>query len=47
LLKELLTTLKGALSSSLSEVFLISFSVVVVAFIVNFFLKEIPLRTHH
>jgi hypothetical protein len=47
LLNELLRTLRSALSSSLSEVFLISFSVVVVAFIVNFFLKEIPLRTHH
>jgi len=47
LLKELLTTLKAALSSSLSEVFLISFSVVVVAFVKNFFLKEIPLRKHH
>ena len=47
LLKELLSTLKDALSSSLSEVFLISFSIVAVAFVVNFFLKEIPLRTHH
>lgn len=47
LLKELLSTLKDALSSSLSDVFLISFSVVTVAFLVNFFLKEIPLRTHH
>jgi EmrB/QacA subfamily drug resistance transporter len=47
LLKQLLATLKNALSSSLSEVFLISFSVVAVAFLVNFFLKEIPLRKHH
>jgi len=47
LLKELLATLKGALSTSLSEVFLISFSVVVFAFLVNFFLREIPLRKYH
>ena len=44
LLEQLLTSLKVALSDSLSEVFLISLLVVAVAWIATIFLKEIPLR---
>jgi len=47
MLNSLLATLRNALSSALSEVFFICFCVIVVAFLVNFFLKEIPLRKHH
>jgi len=43
---QLLATLRGALSSALSEVFLVALGVVGVAFIINLFLKEIPLRKH-
>lgn len=47
MLNSLLTTLRGALSSAMSAGFFICFCVIVVAFVVNFFLKEIPLRKHH
>jgi EmrB/QacA subfamily drug resistance transporter len=47
MLNSLLATLRNALSSALSEVFFICFCVIVVAFLVNFFLKEIPLRKYH
>ena len=43
---QLLATLRGALSSALSEVFLVALGVVAAAFVVNFFIKEIPLRKH-
>jgi MFS family permease len=43
---QLLATLRGALSSALSEVFLVALGVIGVAFLVNLFLKEIPLRKH-
>lgn len=43
---QLLATLRQALSSALSEVFLVSMGVVTVAFVINFFIKEIPLRKH-
>ncbi len=46
LFDQLMATLRGALSSALSEVFLVSMGVVAVAFVVNFFVKEIPLRKH-
>jgi hypothetical protein len=46
LFDQLLATLRGALSSALSEVFLVALGVVGVAFIINLFLKEIPLRKH-
>ncbi len=45
--EQVLLTLRQALSSGLSEVFLIGFGVVVIAFIVNFFLKEVPLSKQH
>jgi hypothetical protein len=40
-----LNSIKAALASSISEVFLISGIVVSVAFFAAWFLKEIPLRT--
>jgi hypothetical protein len=43
---QLMATLRQALSSALSEVFLVSMGVVAVAFVINFFIKEIPLRKH-
>lgn len=43
---QLMATLRQALSSALSEVFMVSMGVVAVAFVVNFFVKEIPLRKH-
>jgi len=43
---QLLATLRGALSSALSEVFLVALGVVAAAFIINLFIKEIPLRKH-
>ncbi len=41
---QLLQTLRQALSSSLSEVFIIALFIMIVAFLVNLFIKEIPLR---
>ena len=46
-LEQLLQTLREALSSALSYVFVIGFLIVIFAFVVNFFIKEIPLRRHH
>lgn len=47
LFNSLITTLREALSSALSDVFLVSLAVVSVAIVVAFFLKEIPLRKHN
>jgi EmrB/QacA subfamily drug resistance transporter len=47
LVQQVFDALRHALSSAIAEVFLIAMGVVVVAFIVNFFIKEIPLRTHY
>jgi hypothetical protein len=47
LFNDLVSTLRGALNSALSDVFLVSFAVIIVALIVSFFLKEIPLRKHN
>ena len=44
LFNNLVATLRQALTTALSDVFLISFVVVLVALIVSFFIKEIPLR---
>jgi hypothetical protein len=43
---QMMATLRQALSSALSDVFLVSMCVVAVAFVINFFVKEIPLRKH-
>ena len=47
LFNDLVSTLRGALNSALSDVFLVSFAVIIVALIVSFFLKEIPMRKHN
>ncbi len=46
LFEQLLSTLREALNSALTEVFFVAFCAIVVAFIINLFLKEIPLRKH-
>ena len=43
---QIMQGLRQALSSALSEVFLIATGTVVVALVISFFLKEIPLRKH-
>jgi len=47
LFDEVLESLKLALSSALGEIFFIGFIVIVVAWVANMFIKEIPLRKHH
>lgn len=42
-----LRTLREALNSGLTEVFVVAFVMVVLAFIANLFLREIPLRKQH
>jgi len=44
LFEQVLSALRQALESALAEVFLIASGILVIAFITNFFLKEIPLR---
>jgi EmrB/QacA subfamily drug resistance transporter len=44
---QVLTFLRQALNSSLTEVFSIIFFITILVFIINWFLKEIPLRTQH
>jgi len=46
-LDQLLHTLREALSSSLSYVFLIGMAIVILSFVINAFIKEIPLRDTH
>ena len=47
LFDQLLQALRLALNSALSQVFLIGLGVVLIALIINFFIKEIPLRRQH
>jgi len=47
LFEEVLQALRQALSSALSEVFLIGLFILIVAFIVNLLIREIPLRKQH
>jgi EmrB/QacA subfamily drug resistance transporter len=47
LLDRVMQGLREALSSSISQVFLYAFIAIVVAFIINLFLKEIPLQQHY
>ncbi|MCK4698601.1 MAG: MFS transporter, partial [Dehalococcoidia bacterium] len=46
LFEQLLSTLREALNSAVTEVFLVALGVIAVAFLANFFIKEIPLRKH-
>ena len=45
--EQVLSTLRHALSAGISEVFFIGFGMVLIAFIVNFFLREVPLSKQH
>jgi hypothetical protein len=45
--EQILQALRQALNAALSEVFLIAVFILVVAFIANLFIKEIPLRKQH
>jgi hypothetical protein len=47
LYEQMMGLLRESLNAALSEVFFIGMIVVLAAFVVNFFLKEIPLRKHH
>jgi EmrB/QacA subfamily drug resistance transporter len=40
-------TLREALNSGLSQIFMVAFVIIVLAFITNLFIKEIPLRKQH
>ena len=42
-----ITVLQQALGSSLTQVFFIGFIIIVVVFVINLFLKEVPLRKQH
>ena len=46
-LNELLDVMRHSLNSSLSHVFLIGFGIIIVALVVTFFLREVPLRKKH
>jgi ABC-type phosphate/phosphonate transport system permease subunit len=45
--QQTLGTLRQALNSGLAEVFAIALVITILAFVINFFLKEIPLRKQH
>ena len=47
LFDQVMHTLKSALNSGITEVFFIALILVAVGWVVNFFLKEIPLRKHY
>ncbi|MBI5552796.1 MAG: MFS transporter [Desulfobacterales bacterium] len=47
LFESLLQAMRQALQAALSQVFFVALLVIVVAFVVNLFLKEIPLRRQH
>jgi len=47
LYQQTLSILRQALNSGLTEVFLIALVITLVAFVISFFLKEIPLRKQH
>jgi EmrB/QacA subfamily drug resistance transporter len=47
LFEQVLQVLRQSLSSALSQVFLFALCAVVLTFLVNFFIKEIPLRRQH
>jgi nitrate/nitrite transporter NarK len=47
LLPQVMQALRESLALSIANVFLYSLVAVVLAFVINFFIKEIPLRSHH
>jgi EmrB/QacA subfamily drug resistance transporter len=44
---DVLQALRQALDAAISRVFLYAMVIVIIAFFINFFINEIPLRTHH
>jgi hypothetical protein len=44
---QIIQAMRQSLSSALTQVFLISMVIILLAFIINFFLREIPLRKKH
>jgi EmrB/QacA subfamily drug resistance transporter len=47
LVQDMLTALRQSLDIAISHVFLFAFGALAFGFVVNFFIKEIPLRAHH
>ena len=47
LFQALLTSLRGALSSAIADVFFVSFLILIVALVVSLFIRQIPLRKHN
>jgi hypothetical protein len=47
LLQQVMEALRQALASAIGQVFLYALAFVVLAFIVNFFIREVPLRREH
>ncbi len=47
LLQQFMAALKGALASAISDVFVVALAVILVAWVVTLFLKEVPLRRSH
>ena len=47
LFDQVMQALRQALSSALSLVFIIAFAMLIIAFLVNLFIKEVPLRKGH
>lgn len=47
LFNQMMQVLRQSLNFALTEVFLVGVGVLAVAFIVNLFIREIPLRKHH
>jgi hypothetical protein len=47
LFQGLLLALRESLSSAIAHVFMYAFAAVALAFLINFFIKEVPLRKHH
>jgi hypothetical protein len=45
--EQTLHVLREALNSGLKEIFIIALIVTIIAFVINLFLKELPLRKHH
>jgi hypothetical protein len=42
----LISTLQTALSSSITQIFLLSAGLMAIAFVISFFIKEIPMKHH-
>ena len=47
LFNDLLRVLRDSLDAAISHVFLYGLVIIIIAFVVNLFIKEIPLRTRH